>query len=134
MFTNLLGKMSFMTASLYKALGLFFVALAGAGVVLPLLPTTPFLLLAAGCFARSSQRWHDWLMSRPLFSQLLRDWHEHRCVSLKTKVVSVLSMVLFGGYAVVFTFDSLWLKALGISVLLTGFYYVGRIKICPPNN
>ena len=63
-----------MTNLLLKVLGMAFVALGFAGVFLPLLPTTPFLLLAAACFARSSPAFHDWLLSHRLLGPYIRDW------------------------------------------------------------
>jgi uncharacterized membrane protein YbaN (DUF454 family) len=82
---------------LYVALGLFFVALAVIGVVTPLLPTTPFLLLAAYFFARSSARLHNWLLRSRLFGGLIRDWQRHRGVRPRVKVVALtmLPIVVF---------------------------------------
>ena len=78
---------------LFRAVWLAFggvcVALATAGAVLPLLPTTPFLLLAAFAFARSSPRLHAWIMGHKRFGPLIRDWHEHGAISRRTKQVSV---------------------------------------------
>lgn len=70
---------------LLSALGLTFVGLAALGVFLPLLPTTPFLLLAAACFARSSPKLHSWLVASPLFGPLLLDWERHGAISPKAK-------------------------------------------------
>lgn len=82
-------------------LGIGLVLLAAAGIVLPLLPTTPFLLLAAGCFGRSSPRCSAWLTHTPLFGSLLRDWQRHGVVRPKAKAAALGSMALFGGSAVV---------------------------------
>jgi uncharacterized membrane protein YbaN (DUF454 family) len=60
----------------YKVLGFFFVGLGILGLFLPLLPTTVFLLLAAGCFARSSDKWHRWLLSNRTFGPIINDWNE----------------------------------------------------------
>src|SRR2546430_2529399 len=79
---------------LYVSLGLFFVALGVIGVVTPLLPTTPFILLAAYFFARSSTSLHDWLLRSRLFGGLIRDWQRHRGVRLKVKVVALTLMPL----------------------------------------
>lgn len=65
------------------------VALAALGTLLPLLPTTPFALLAAGCFARSSPRCHGWLLATPLLGPVLADWQAGRGVPLAAKCVAL---------------------------------------------
>ncbi len=73
----------------WLALGGICVGLAMAGAVLPLLPTTPFLLLAAFGFARSSPRLHAWLLGHKRFGPLIADWRDHGAISRRTKQVSV---------------------------------------------
>ena len=74
---------------LYKALGLAMVGLAVAGVFLPLLPTTPFLIVAAWAFARSSPRLDAWLRGHRLLGPLLRDWEERGVIPLYAKALAV---------------------------------------------
>ena len=76
----------------WLCLGLLCVALAGIGVVLPLMPTTVFLLIAAFAFARSSPRLHSWLLEHKLFGKLIRDWQEHGAISKRAKGAAMLSM------------------------------------------
>lgn len=78
----------------FLALGYVMVALGFAGAFLPVLPTTPFLIVAAGCFARSSPRLESWLLDHPKFGPLLRDWREHGAISRKTKIISCVGMVI----------------------------------------
>jgi uncharacterized membrane protein YbaN (DUF454 family) len=75
------------------ALGWVFVGLGALGAALPVLPTTPFLLVATFFFARSSPRLCDWLLRSPLFGPFLRDWHQHRGVRPRVKVGAVAVML-----------------------------------------
>src|SRR6056297_2786905 len=67
------------------------------GVVLPLLPTVPFMLLAAFCFARSSERLHNWLLSHPKFGPSITDWQERGAINPRVKRMSTIAIaVVFG--------------------------------------
>ena len=77
---------------LFLCLGWFFVGLGLVGAFLPVLPTTPFLLLAVACFARSSPRLEAWLLNHPAFGPPLRNWREKRAISRKAKLSAVALM------------------------------------------
>ncbi len=74
--------------------GTFFLVLGLIGIALPILPTTPFLLLAAFCYARSSKRFYDWLLNHRWFGEYIRDYQEGRGIPLKAKVMG-LSLLWF---------------------------------------
>ena len=78
---------------LYLALGFFFVALGFIGAFLPVLPTTPFLILATTCFARSSPRLENWLLSHSHFGPALRDWRERGAIPLKAKLLALAGII-----------------------------------------
>ena len=77
---------------LWAGLGGLALFLAVIGAALPVLPTVPFLLLAAFAFARSSPRMHDWLVNHPRFGRPIRDWQAHGAISGRVKVIASLSM------------------------------------------
>lgn len=68
--------------------GCIFAVLGMVGVYMPVLPTTPFMILAAGCFARSSPKFYHWLINHRIFGQLLRDWEERRAIPRYAKYLS----------------------------------------------
>jgi hypothetical protein len=69
-------------------------ALAALGVVLPGLPTTPFVLLAAACYAKASPRLHRWMLNHRWMGPMLRDWERDRSLTRRSKVIAVGSMLL----------------------------------------
>mgnify|MGYP001828640502 CR=1 FL=1 len=104
---------------LLLATGLVFVGLAALGAVLPVLPTVPFLLVAAACFARSSARFYQWLLSNRVFGPLIQDWRETRTIPLRAKISAIAAIALVGGSSVLFFVANPWAK-LGVSVILIG--------------
>ena len=82
----------------WLALALFFIGLGSIGVVLPLLPTTPFLLLAAMCASRSSPALHAWLYGHPRFGPLLGDWRDHRAIRPRAKMTALALIALSWGW------------------------------------
>lgn len=87
----------------YVSLGLLFVGIAVLGIILPVLPTTPWVLLAAYFFARSSKRLSHWLRRSPYFGHLIRDWEQHRGIRLPVKVFAVSMVTVVVGYTVLFS-------------------------------
>lgn len=73
---------------LYYSLGLFFLALGALGAILPLLPTTPFVILSAFFFARSSPKLHNWLITHPWFSEPIKNWEERGAIPRYAKLLS----------------------------------------------
>ncbi len=79
---------------MWRGLGWIFVAIGGVGVFVPLLPTVPFMLLAAFCFERGSPELHQWIMQHKVFGPQLRAWREHRVIGVRAKVLSVSCITL----------------------------------------
>lgn len=98
--------------------GLLFVGLGVLGAFLPVLPTTPFLLLALFCFARSSPRLQAWLLQSPFFGPYLRDWQRHRGVRRRVKIVAVTMVVTVVGLTL-WLADLSWLARGGLIAAAT---------------
>ena len=97
-------------------LALMFVGLGSLGAVLPLLPTTPFLLLAAACASRASPALHAWLYAHRHFGPLLRSWRDHRAIPRRAKITGLLLIALSWTY-MWFTLEPLpW--RLGVSAMM----------------
>jgi hypothetical protein len=109
---------------LWITLGSFFVALAAVGVALPGIPTTLFLILAAACYIRSSQKLYDWLISNKTFGPYLKDYREGKGIPKKAKILAISMIVLFVGSSVIFGIESLNLKIVVGALGLTGLLYV----------
>jgi len=75
-------------------LGWICVLLGVIGAALPILPTTPFIILAAYLFSKSSPKFHRWMLGIPLFGKIIRDWENNRVISVKSKVLATTMIVL----------------------------------------
>ena len=115
---------NFFFKALWIALGSFFVALAAVGVALPGIPTTPFLILAAACYIRSSQKLYDWLISNKTFGPYLKDYREGKGIPKKAKGLAIIMIILFVGSSVIFGIENLNLKIAVGALGLTGLLYV----------
>ncbi|MFI3258686.1 MAG: YbaN family protein [Rikenellaceae bacterium] len=92
-------------------LGCISLALGTLGIAIPLLPTTPFLLLSATLFVHSSPRLYDWLIKSPILGRYIVDYRENRSIPLRAKLTSIT--ILWGSilYCIIFIADEkLWLQ------------------------
>ena len=126
-------KDSLFKRRLYLGLGFVALALGIIGIPMPVLPTTPFLLLSAWCFARSSERWHQWLLANDTFGPVIVSWEQSRCISILTKVMAISSMVLVGGSSVVFAIDDDTYRFVALGLMAIGAIVVLRLKTCEKN-
>jgi len=107
--------------ALWIFLGILCLIAGFIGVFLPLLPTTPFALLAAFCFSKGSDTLYEWLLSSKLFGPLIKDWEAYGVIRLPVKRLSTGMIFLLFGYTLIFVKVALWIKAIvslsGILVL-----------------
>ena len=109
---------------LWIFLGSFFVMIGAIGALVPGLPTTLFLILAAACYIRSSQRLYDWLRTNKTFGPYLKDYREGKGMPKNAKILAVSMIVIFVGYAVVFALEGLMLKVFVGLFGLVGIFYI----------
>lgn len=119
-----------MKRTLYKPLGLLFLALGLLGIPLPVLPSTPFILLSAWFFARSSPAWHQRLLESGLFGPMIRNWENSRCLSCRTKIVAVASMLVAGGASIVFALPQGAWQLVTAVLMLIGCITVLSLNTC----
>lgn len=104
--------------------GMICVGLGALGILLPGLPTTPFLLLAAYCFARSSEHFHGWLLNHRWFGSYVRNFEEGRGMTRRAKATTLLVMWLSFGVTIIFFVPVVWgqagmmMLAVGVSIYL----------------
>jgi uncharacterized membrane protein YbaN (DUF454 family) len=105
--------------ALLLAAGHAAVVAALAGLVLPLVPTTPFVLLAAACYSRASERFSRWLQSHPRLGPVLRDWRAHRAIAPRAKLTAALVIVLSAVLSVTTAPGAIrWISPVVLSVVL----------------
>lgn len=107
---------------LYVGIGWTAVILGSIGVILPVLPTTPFLLLAAWCFAKSSPKFHRWLTDTKMYQTHLQSFVEHRSMTRKTKftLLSFASAMLL---AAMYFMEAWYLRLFLLFLIIFKYYY-----------
>lgn len=108
----------------YFILAWVFFALGAIGVVLPVLPTTPFMILALWAFAKSSKRFHNWLYRHRLFGPPLQKWEEHRVIPLSAKILSISMMTASFAYIVFFRQLNIYIVLFTAIVMLYGMWFI----------
>jgi uncharacterized membrane protein YbaN (DUF454 family) len=116
------------------AAGWLCVGLGALGAVLPLLPTTPFLLLAAACFVRGSKPLHRWLLRTRPFGPILREWRTNRTIPLRARTVAQVLIVASFTFSALFCLPQTWARLLiaGLGLVLLGL--VSRIPVRSPRS
>ena len=117
---------------LWLCLGLLSLGLGILGIALPVLPTTPFILLAAFAFARSSERWHAWLQRHRVFGPMISNWQRYGAIGRRAKALALVSML--AAFALSWSMQLspsvLWIQA----IALTGAASFVLSRPGPPQN
>ncbi|WP_254776066.1 YbaN family protein [Nitrosomonas sp. Nm34] len=113
---------------LYFGVGITALLLGILGIFLPILPTTPFILLAAACFARSSERLHEFLLGNRIAGPIIYEWCQYRSVSRRVKRWVYFMIVLSFGSSILMV-SSYWLKLMLIALLIILIFFIWRIPV-----
>jgi|SRR3990170_2432464 uncharacterized membrane protein YbaN (DUF454 family) len=115
------------TRILLMVAGTIFLALGTIGIVLPILPTTPFLLAAAACYYRSSKRMHQWLLNNRWFGEYIRNYKEGRGLPLKTKIIAVTVLWITIAYSAIFVLDILVVQIILLVIAIAVSIHITRL-------
>ncbi len=113
---------------IFNILGFFFVGLGIVGIFIPLLPTTIFLIIAAYFFAKSSEKYYNWLISNKYFGKFIKDYREGKGVPLKAKTISITILWLTILYSIFFVATVIWLKILLICIAIGISWHLLSLK------
>ena len=111
------------------AAGFVSLALGGLGVILPGLPTTPFVLLAGACFVRASPRLHAWLLGTRWAGPMLKDWETHRSLRRRTKWLALLTMAITISISLWILKDQRHIQLVVLLAAFIGAWAVWRIPV-----
>jgi uncharacterized membrane protein YbaN (DUF454 family) len=100
--------------------GTICLALGAVGIVLPILPTTPFLLLAAACYLRSSERMHKWLLNNRWFGEYIKNYQAGRGIPLKTKIIALSILWLAIIYSTIFVVNEILIAQIVLLAIAAG--------------
>ena len=105
-------------------------ALGVVGIVLPLLPTTPFMLLAAACFARTSPKFHRWLLANRVFGPLIKNWQAERYIEPKSKIRAIILIVCTFSLSI-WLVDITRLRIMLVCCCLVCLFFIARLPTIP---
>lgn len=113
---------------LLLSFGLLFIALGIIGAVLPILPTTPFLILALACFSKSSPRFHQMLLNNRWFGASLQQWEESRTINSSSKTKAMILIVFTFAISITVLHDRLYLQLGLITMGIILLFFIWRLK------
>lgn len=113
---------------LYAILGSVSLCLGVVGIFLPLLPTTPFLLLAAALYFRSSPRLYQWLINQKYLGPYIRNFREYNAIPLQAKIISISLIWITMLYCIFFLIPNIWIKIIFLLIASGTTYYILSFK------
>jgi uncharacterized protein len=121
------GSLSRLKKGVFIILGTLFLGLGAVGIVVPILPTTPFLLLSAACYLKGSQRMHRWLLSNKLFGSYIKNYREGKGISAKGKIITLSLLWITILYSTFFLVSLAVIQAILLAVCIGVTIHLVRI-------
>ena len=109
---------------LWILLGSLFVGIGYLGIFVPGLPTTIFLILAAGCYIRSSEKLYNWLINNKIFGKYIKDYYEGKGMPLKSKILAFSMIIIFCSFAIFFVIELIWVQLIVGLAGIIGISYI----------
>ena len=110
------------------SIGTFFVGVGIAGIFIPILPTTPFLLISAALYARSSTRFYNWLINNRIFGKFIKDYREGKGIPLRLKIITITLLCITIGCSAIFAVDTLWVRIMMVIIAAGVTVHIIRIR------
>ena len=113
---------------LWILLGSLFVGIGYLGIFVPGLPTTIFLILAAGCYIRSSEKLYNWLINNKIFGKYIKDYYEGKGMPLKSKILAFSMIIIFCSFAIFVVIELIWVQLIvGLAGIIGISYIILRV-------
>ena len=109
-------------------LGTFLIGISIVGIFIPVLPTTPLLLLAAALYAKSSRRFYNWLINNRILGRYIKDYREGKGIPLKVKIITISILWITIGYSAIFAIDILWVRILLVLIAVGVTIHIASMK------
>jgi|SRR6056297_2475324 len=117
-----------MIKSLYIGIGTFSLGIGIIGIVVPLLPTTPFLLLSAACYAKGSERMYQWFINIKWIGKTIKNYHEGSGISTKGKIISILFLWMTILISMNLMWPNILIQFLLIIIAMSVTYHIISLK------
>ena len=114
--------------------GTIFLIFGIIGIFLPILHTTPFLLLSAACYARSSKRFYNWLMNNRWFGSYIKNYHEGKGILLKIKIFTISLLWVTILISIFFVINIFWIELILVVIAIGVTIHIVTIKTYKHNN
>ena len=116
------------------ATGTLLIGISIVGIFIPILPTTPFLLLAAALYAKSSKRFYNWLINNRILGRYIKNYREGKGIPLKVKIVAISILWITIGYSAIFAMEILWVRIILVIIAIGVTVHIIRVRPKVGNN